>query len=434
MADFYMSNVTGLLDIDSMVQGLLAPKAERIKKLQTEKAKLQAVSSSISNLVGALKDAQNSIENIDLDSLFNQKKVEVGDTSVLTATATQDTPDVTLNLTVNKLAQTEVRVSSNGVTDLNDTLPATTFTLTYWTSDTDSLNYTINFGGGTLQDLVDAINSAQDKVTASIFYDGTYYKLMLSEKDPGASTKETTATSAVIEVDTNFPLGTLDTIQYAQNAELDIGGTTTVTSPTNTFNNVISGLTVTAKNTGSTSLTVSEDYSGVSKSIEDFLNKINGVIDLVNKDTAKGQLFQGNAMLTQLKSQFFSLMQPLIQLGVINLDENGKYSLNESTLNSLLEKNPDEVKSAIAQLQTNFKPALDQLVQSFEAYKQEQDTEIRNINDRIKEMQENLKKEEDRLRLEFAKIESLMYQNDQLKQRLQSFAVPLSQAGKTSSG
>ncbi len=434
MADLYLSNVTGLLDIDSMVQGLLQPKAERIKKLQTEKAKLQAVASSLSNLVGALKDAQSTIEGWDIDSFFDSKKVDVSDTSILSATASKDTPDVSLNLTVNQLAQTEVRVSNTGVTDLNDTIPAANFTLTYWTSDTDSLTYNINFGGGTLQDLVDAINSAQDKVTASIFYDGTYYKLMLSEKDPGASTKETSATSAVIEVDTNFPLGGLTTMQDATNAELQIGSSATpVTSPTNTFNNIISGLNVTVYQTGSTSLTVSEDYSNATSEVKDFLDKINGIINLVNANTAKGKLFQGNAMVTQLKTQIFSLMQPLIKLGVIDIDENGKYSLNESTFNSLIEKNPDEVKTALSQLQTNFKSALDQLVSSFEAYKNAQDTEIHNIDDRIRDMQEEIKKEEERLRLQFAKIEDLMYQNEQLKQRLQSFAVPLSKAAGGSS-
>ena len=428
MSDFYISNVTGTLDIDSMVQGLLQPKLQNLKKLQTEKAKLQAVASSISNLLGALKDAQSEIDSWDIDSLFTGKKVSVADDTILTATASKDTPNVSLNLTVDSLAQTEVRVSSNGVTDLNDTISAGTFTLTYWTSDTDSLSYTINFGGGTLQDLVDAINSAQDKVEASIFYDGTYYKLMLSEKDPGASTKETTDTSAVIEVDTNFPLGTLDTLQNATNAQLEIGTNgTVVTSPTNTFENVITGLNVTVSQTGSTTVTVEEDYSQATDTVKGFLEKINGVIDLINKSTDKGKLFQGNVMITQIKTQFFSLMQPLIKLGVINLDENGKYSLDESAFTKQIEENPDEVKLALSQLQTDFKSALDQLVRSFEAYKEAQDRQIRSIDDRIKEMQEMLKKEEIRLRIQFAKIENLMYQNDQLRQKLQNFAVPLSQ-------
>ncbi|NPA39651.1 MAG: flagellar filament capping protein FliD [Thermodesulfobacteria bacterium] len=428
MSDFYISNLTGTLDIDSMVQGLLQPKLQNVKRLQTEKAKLEAVASSISNLLGALKDAQSEIDGWDIDSLFSGKKVDVADDSILTATASKDTPDVSLTLTVDSLAQTEVRVSSNGVTDLNDTIPAATFTLTYWTSDTDSLSYTINFGGGTLQDLVDAINSAQDKVEASIFYDGTSYKLMLSEKDPGASTKETTDTSAVIEVDSNFPLGTLDTLQNATNAKLEVGTSgTIVTSPTNTFENVITGLNVTVSQTGSTTVTIEEDYSQATDTVKDFLDKINGVIDLINKSTGKGKLFQGNVMVTQLKTQFFSLMQPLIKLGVINLDENGKYSLNESAFLNQIENNPDEVKLALSQIQTNFKSVLDQLVSSFEAYKEAQDRQIRNIDNRIKEMQEALKKEEIRLRIQFAKIEDLMYQNDQLRQKLQNFAVPLSQ-------
>jgi flagellar hook-associated protein 2 len=432
MADMHLSNVTGTLDIDSMVQGLLQPKLQDIQKLQTQKATLQAKASSISNLLGALKEAQSNIEGWDIDSIFTGKKVDVEDTSILSASASSETPNVSLKINVLQLPQTEIRVSTSGVSDLEDTISAQTFTLKYWTSDSDYETFTINFSGGTLEDLVDTINSSQDKVEASIYYDGTYYKLMLSEKDAGASTKETSDTTAVIEVDTlPSELGSLETIQNAQNAKIQIGDSTDETiSPTNTFENVISGLNITVSQTGETSLTIEDDYSGVSSTVEDFLEKINQVIDLVNSNTEKGALFQGNAMITQIKSQFFTLMQPLIKLGVINIDDEGKYSVDSSTLQSLAESNTEEVKEALKNIKENFSSALEQLVDSFEVYKNTQDNQIDYLDEEIKKTQEALSKEEEKLRLEFAKIEALMYQNDQLKERLKNFAIPLSEAVK----
>jgi flagellar hook-associated protein 2 len=58
--------------------------------------------------------------------------------------------------------------------------------LTYNTgSGTES--FSIDYSAGdTLEDLVNAINSAQDRVKASIYYDGSSYRLMLSESDAGA--------------------------------------------------------------------------------------------------------------------------------------------------------------------------------------------------------------------------------------------------------
>ncbi len=424
----HLNNVTGLLDIDSMVQGILQPKLQDLKKLENKKATLEAQASAISNFLGSLKDVQNFVDDLNVDDIFNKKSVDIGDSSILTATASQDTPDVSLNVDVTQLAQPEILVSSTGVTDLNAPISAATFTLKYWTSDTDYETFDINFAGGTLQDLVNAINSAQDKVQASIFYDGTYYKLMLSEKDVGASTKETTATSTVTEIVGSLPteLGTLDTLQYAQNAEIQIGSSATpITSPTNTFKDVVSGLNITVYKTGSTSITVEDDHSDVSSTLTDFLNKLNSVIDLVNSDTAKGGIFQGNAMFTQIKPRFLSMMQPLINLGIINIDDKGKYSINTDNLDNVIKNNPEELKNAISQVKENFSNGLENLVESFNAYKTEQDTEINYISDRIKNMQVMIYREEDRLRIEFAKIESLMYQNDQLKQKLENFAVPI---------
>ncbi len=429
MADFYMSNITGLLDIDSIVQSLLQPKTQDIKKLQNEKASLQAQASSLSNLLGALNDLNDFVEGLDVNSLFTGKTVNVGDESILSAVAGSDTPNITItDLTVSQLAQEEIRTSSTGVTDLNSALSPATFTLRYWTSDTNYEDTVINFSGGTLEDLVSAINSAQDKVSASVLFDGTYYKLMLSEKDVANSTKETSDTSAVIEISSgSLPteLGTLETLQYAQNAQIQIGSNT-FTSAGNTFNNIVSGLDITVYNTGTTDLSVENDYSQISSTLNDLLSKINSVIDLVNSQTDKGGVFQGNAVITQIKPQIFSLMSPLIDLGIIDVDDNGKYSLNTDQLNNVIENNISDLQNAISEVKSNFTSSLENLIDTINTYKSIQDQQIDRINEEIKELQENLAKEEDRLRLEFSKIEALMYNNEQLRTKLENFVSPLS--------
>ncbi len=429
MADFYMNNITGLLDVDSIVQSLLQPKAQDIKKLQNEKASLQAQASSLSNLLGALNDLNDFLEGMEVDNLFTGKTVKVGDENILSAVANSDTPNVNItDLTVSQLAQEEIRTSSTGVTDLNSALSPATFTLRYWTSDTDYEDTVINFSGGTLEDLVDAINSAQDKVSASILFDGTSYKLMLSEKDVVNSTKETTDTTAVIEISAgSLPteLGTLETLQYAQNAQIQIG-TNTFTSASNTFDNIVSGLNITVYNTGTTDLSVENDYSQVSSTLNDLLSKINSVIDLVNSQTSQGGIFQGNAVITQIKPQIFTLMSPLINLGIIDVDDNGKYSLNTDQLNNVIENNISDLQNAISEVKSNFTSSLENLIETIDTYKSVQDQQIDKINEEIKELQENLAKEEDRLRLEFSKIEALMYNNEQLRTKLENFVSPLS--------
>jgi flagellar hook-associated protein 2 len=422
-----------MLDVDAIVQTLLEVKEKNIQMLNTEKAIYQAKAASLSNLLGSLNDAKSFFEDLDVDSLFTGKKVNISDSDILSATATDETPNITLDINVVQLAQSEIRVSTDGVTDLEDSISSGTFTLKYWTSDTEYESYTIEFGGGTLEDLVDAINEAQDKVTASIYYDGTYYKLMLSEKDVGNSTKETSSDSAVIEISGSFPLSDLETLQNAQNAEIQLGDSSSyVTSATNTFNNLVTGLNVTVNNTGEAQITVEDDYSDAKDKLNDLFDKVNAIVDLVNSMTGKGDIFQGNAAIVEINSKIFNSLSPLINLGLVNLSEEGVYSLNEETFNELTSDNLEELENAVSQVKENFEDMLEVLTESLQTYKESQDDQIERIDEEIEELQTSLKEEEERLRLEFSKIELLMYHNEQLKTRLKSLAIPLSEMTKSS--
>lgn len=441
MADFYLNNVTGLIDIDAFVQSLTLFKQKQLQKLSQDKALLQAKASSISNLLNAIKDLQNTNDSFIVNNLFKGKKVTSSDQTAITASVTESAPNITMKVKVLALSQGEIRVTSGGVSSLTDSLSPATFTLKYWTSDTSSQETTINFAGGTLNDLVKAINEAQDKVVASVYFDGSKYKLMLAEKDVGASSKETNTLSDayVIEVSSgNLPteLGNLNiTLQEAKNARLKIGSDTgeEVSSPTNTFKDLVSGLTLTANKTTDSfvTLTIEDSYENAKNTLTNLFNKINGVLDLVNQLTDKGALFQGNATITQIKVTFFNLTRPLQQLGLINLSKEGKYSLNTEAFNSLLQTGKlEDLKRAIGDTQKAFKTYLEGLVKTFQAYKNTQDKKIESLDERAKELQISLAREQEKLRLTFSKIEALMYQNEQLRGRLEKFVTSLSEVTK----
>lgn len=434
MSDLYMSNITGLLDVDSIVQGLLQVKTKDIQNLQNKKASLQAQVSSLNNLFGTLKEIQNFIETLNISNLFNKKSVIVDNPEILSATASQNTPNITIrDIKVLQLSQEEIKISSSGITDLNSTLSPADFTLKYFLSDNNYEEFQINFSGGTLQDLVNLINSSQNRVSASILFDGTYYKLILSEKDASFSTKETDTTS-VIEIINELPyeLGNLETFQNAQNAKIQIGTSNSIfISSSNTFKNILSGLTITVYKTGTTNITVKNDYSEVTNNLNNLLTKINTLIDLINSMTAKGGLFQGTSMITQIKTQIFSLMKPFVNLGVLNIDDNGKYSLNMDTLNNLYQNDLEGLNTAFSQIKNTLLSSLEIFITTLNSYKSIQDKQIEAINEKINKIQENLKKEEQKLRLEFSKIEALMYQNEQLRLRLEDFVKTLSQMTKS---
>jgi len=436
MADeLYLSNVTGLLDVDAFVKSLIQAKQKELQKIAQDKALHQAKASSISNFLSGINDLKDFVSSLNIDKPFQGKSVSVSDSSVISAQASANTPNLTLKVKVNQLSQAEMRLSEGGVSSLEATLSSATFTLRYYTSDSAYEETTINFSGGKLNDLVNAINSSQNRVQASVFFDGSSYKLLLSEKDVGASTKES-AGGSVIEIASGSlpsPLGSLTTLQEAKNAQLELPSGSILTSPTNTFKDVLPGLTITAQKTSTdyVSLTINDDLSGGKRAISDLLNKINEVLDLLKPMTEKGGLFQGNSALVQIKTSLFRLTKPLQELGLINIGDDGKYTLRGEAYDQLVSQgNIEDVKKALASVKEGLSNFLEGLTKTLTAYKNVEDQAISRLDKKTEELRASLSKEEKKLRLIFSKIEALMNQNEALKTRLESFVKGLSEMRK----
>jgi len=431
----YLNNVTGILDVDAFVKSLTQAKQKELQKIAQNKALHQAKASSISNFLSGIKDLKDFVSSLNIDKPFQGKSVSVSDSSVISAQASDNTPNLTLKVKVNQLSQTEMRLSTGGVSSLEATLSSANFTLRYYTSDSAYEETTINFSGGKLNQLVEAINSSQNRVQASVFFDGGSYKLLLSEKDVGASTKES-AGGSVIEIASGSlpsPLGSLTTLQEAKNAQLELPSGSILTSPTNTFKDVLPGLTITAHKTSTdyVSLTINDDLSGGKRAISDLLNKINGVLDLLKTMTEKGGLFQGNSALVQIKTSLFRLTKPLQELGLINIGDDGKYALRGEAYDQLVSQGKvEDVKRALSSVKEGLSNYLEGLEKTFTAYKNTEDQAISRLNKRAEELTASLSKEEKKLRLIFSKFEALMNQNETLKTRLESFVKGLSETSK----
>jgi len=356
---------------------------------------------------------------------------------VLTATATTDTPNITMSLNVNKLAQTEVRASTGGMNSLTSTFSSSgSLTLKYWKSPTENVTYNIDYSAGqTLQDFVNKINSSQNFVKASVYYTGSDYRLLLSEADAGNSTKETdrTGSSFVIETDTlPTELGSLETLQDAQNASLTIGSSTNpVTSPSNTFKEILTGMDITVQSTGSATVTVSDDFSKIDSTLAEFANQYNGVIKIVNQMTAKGAQFQGDSTITTIKTGFSNLLAPFIRAGLINYsDTDGTISINTSRLSELKNSSPEGLKELLTNVKDSFSRQLNAYVSTINSYKSTGESQINEIDNRISNLKTALVKYEERLRKEYAALEAFVSQMNQINSRIQDFIVTLSEMTK----
>jgi flagellar hook-associated protein 2 len=150
---------------------------------------------------------------------------------------------------------------------------------------------------------------------------------------------------------------TVSTVQQAANAAVTLGsgsGALTVTSASNTLNNVINGVTLNLVGTSATpvQVTVASDTATAKKAVEDFVSAYNGVIDTIANDTSydaqtkKAGVLLGDPSIVGIETQLRDLatapvavanakLNSLSALG-ITPDANGHLQVNDGQLTSVL--------------------------------------------------------------------------------------------------
>ncbi len=434
--ELYLSGLTGQFDAAGFVERIIQIKSIPLQKINQEIAISQAKATSLANFAGAIGDFASFLDTLNVEDLFSSKKATSSDTDILTASATDQAPNISFSVTVNSIAQTEIRVTNNGFNSLSDTFSASgSFTLRFNTATGSSQDFTIDYNAGeTLEDLVNRINSTQNYVKASVYFDGSKYKLMLSENNAKDSSVETDTTNGVyaIEIVGSLPteLGTgLDTLQNAKNASITIGNGSPITSPSNTFENVVSGLTITVKTTGTANVKVEENTSPIVKFFKDFAEKYNAVVDMVNQLTDINQgTFVGDNLIKNVKSTMANFLNMLIDKGLIDYNpENGNIKIKTDVLNDLIAQDKDAVKSLIYDIKNVFGKYLESERSSIDSYKNYFNDRIRSLEDRARSLAERLAREEEFLRYQYSRIESFIAQMNDVRQRLEQFTLTLSQ-------
>ncbi|RUM88962.1 MAG: hypothetical protein DSZ24_02365 [Thermodesulfatator sp.] len=431
-----LSNLTGQFDASAFVDRIMQLKAQALEPLAQEEAVYQSKKKAVEDLLSAVDSFEGSLEGVTISDLFTGKEGVSSDPDVVELSVNEEAPEVSFEVTVDRLAAKEMRTTASGVSEPTAPLSAATFTLRYHLSDTSYEDFTIHFGGGTLEDLVEAINSAQSRITASVYYDGSSYRLLLSEADEGASTVETDTeggTYAIEIASGSLPpeLGALDTavLQEAHNAEIRIGSGSPVYSPTNTFTNLFTGVDLTAKATGTAHLEVSEDYHRVTSFLNNFAQNFNTLMDKIREvtDVDKG-IFLGEGFVNTLEGTLFDLLEPLEEKGLVTYDsDTGHLSINTDALNQLLEENPSEVQTALSTLTQNYIRYLSRESTFFQNLSNQYQEHIDELEERAREMQKQLAQERQSLLYTYSKIEAFMNQAQNTIKRLQDYIVTLSE-------
>ena len=244
--------------------------------------------------------------------------------------------------------------------------------ITFRGTDTDGNTVDTNafriWASTTVQNLLTAIEAAYGDVTAQVTADG---KIQVIDNETGDTELrvELDPADATLNFDTNNDFGAIYTIQTSEiqagaDASFAVDGVA-VTRSSNTVTDVITGVTLNLKGADpATTLTVNvdRDQEKITEQITEFVTAYNELMDTINEqltyDTAAqkpgGPLF-GDSTLRSLKT---SLVRTIVnqvpgldenfsalgQVG-INLDNNGKLTIDNDTLQDYMETNFEDIKN-----------------------------------------------------------------------------------------
>jgi len=261
------------LDVNTIVQKLMAVASQPLTDLQTNKSNLQAQLSAYGQLSSSLSTFQSALANLKTVDAFTVYKATSGDESAFTATANSSAAPSQTNIKVTSLAEAH-KLGSAAFSDTDTTAIGNSGD--QMTLSVNGQSFTVDAGGLTLSGLQNAINSAADNVgvSASIISEGSTANYLVLTSDQ-------TGTANAVNVSFTNPLMasqlSLATINSPKDAQLLVDNTYTVTRSTNVINDAISGITLTLKSTTNTAvpLTVDRDVDTVTANVQSFVDAYN---------------------------------------------------------------------------------------------------------------------------------------------------------------
>ena len=360
-----MSVSTGLvsgIDYDTMITQLMQVEAnpQTLLKKQLSATNADATAyRAVNTRFDALRTAAAALADA---TAWNASKTTSSSPNVTATSAADATAGASVTFAVTKLAGTHSEVSgarwgsktalvSSG-TGANPSWPITITNVA-----TGKATEVPLAADATLTDAAAAINKANAGVTASIIQLGKdSFRLQLTAATSGAAGEFRVAGSGGSEAG-------FVTTEPGQDAELTLGGGLSATSATNTFTDLVPGVTITAtKADPSTSVTVgvSADPSAVAAKVQSLVDAANALQSAITSYTdakSSSAILKGDTTLRGLSNQIMSVVSNAVG-GVsastvgIQLNRDGTFAFDKAVFTSALAADPAKVQKVFAEKKT----------------------------------------------------------------------------------
>ncbi len=289
-------------DFSALITSLVQVEQGRITTLQTWKQSWVNKQAAFQELNTALLELKTTLEGMDTEGEFLVKTTDSTDSSILTATTNAASLDGSHVIEVARLATAKAMVTDSGYASADQDINA---------SDADAVfayeyqgtTYEVSVGANaSLTDLTSIINNDPNNpgVKAGVVYDGSQYYLQLRGMDTGDSATLTIASNTTL---TGFMAADFDTITSNASAQLKLDGWPTgdgnyITRETNTVTDLVTGLTLSLKSTGTVTITTATDTAAVKENIQTFVEQMNVVRSMLQDMTKYDSTTEQASILT----------------------------------------------------------------------------------------------------------------------------------------
>lgn len=350
------SGIASGLDTSAMIDALMTVERQPINRMQVRRQEYDTKLNAWTAINSKVSDLRTSVDAITSSSDFNSF---VGATSnnedAVEVTVTGTPPPSGINLSVNQLAANHQVATGSGFGADDALVGAGTFTIN---TSGDPIEVTTD-SATTLEGLAQQINNSNGDVTASVIEVGLNdHRLVLTAKDSGEDSQFTVSSDL-------GGFASSEVLAAGADAKLRIGDPVTglqITRPTNTFENVIDGVTFEAKQVTSepVRIEVSRDTESAADAIKSMVNATNALLrelerqtsynaesntasPLTNDATARNMTLSLRDSMNEIVANSGSY-STIAELG-IEFERDGSYSIDEAKLNEALDSDFESVIS-----------------------------------------------------------------------------------------
>lgn len=361
--------------VDQLVQAERAPTENRLAQ-KTERT--QALISAYGTLRSAVTELRLPMRQLSAPDNLKAFSATSSNEDVAVSVDSSKANRGTYSVDVTSLASAQALASRDVFADRDKTsVGQGTMTLSVGDNTT---NIVIDSSNDTLQGLANAINDSDAGVSAGVIDTGSGFQLVLSADETGTANAvsiSVSGDSAGTDTDaqglSRFAFNTsmdagagLNETIAASDAVMSINGVE-VTRSTNSFENVIDGLTFDLTATGTSTVKVEQDLGAVADRVQGFVEKFNGLQETIdalagfNAESGSGSLLTGDSVIRGIQNQLRQVLtrvvpgledasvRSLADVGITTNFETGSLEFDREKFMAQLKANPDDVTALFAE-------------------------------------------------------------------------------------